>query len=85
MMDDQSIDAVTADHCHASSVWRQCALGSMFIARSLAHSVHEARDKETFAKSGVATQMGTQIHANDNYRRVVELVQSELLQQACMV
>ena len=31
---------------------------------------------EAAAKAGVATQMGTQIHAGDNYRRVVELVQS---------
>src|SRR6185503_7688211 len=27
-------------------------------------------------KAKIATQMGTQIHAGDNYRRVVELVQS---------
>ena len=27
------------------------------------------------AKKKLATQMGTQIHAGDNYRRVVELVQ----------
>ena len=32
--------------------------------------------REAAAKANVATQMGTQIHATDNYRRVVELVQS---------
>ena len=32
--------------------------------------------REAAAKAKVATQMGTQIHASDNYRRVVELIQS---------
>ncbi len=31
---------------------------------------------EAAARARVATQMGTQIHASDNYRRVVELVQA---------
>ena len=81
MIDDKSIDAVTvstADHCHApASVAAMRAGKHVYCEKPLAHSVHEARVmRETFAKSGVATQMGTQIHANDNYRRVVELVQS---------
>ena len=32
--------------------------------------------REAAKKAKVATQMGTQIHAGSNYRRVVELVQS---------
>ncbi|MFZ4795742.1 MAG: Gfo/Idh/MocA family protein, partial [Blastocatellia bacterium] len=45
--------------------------------KPLTHSVWEARIiREAAAKAKVATQMGTQIHASDNYRRVVELVQS---------
>jgi predicted dehydrogenase len=32
--------------------------------------------RETCKQMKVATQMGTQIHATDNYRRVVELIQS---------
>ena len=81
MIDDKSIDAVTvstADHCHAlASVAAMRAGKHVYCEKPLAHSVHEARVmRETFAKAGVATQMGTQIHANDNYRRVVELVQS---------
>ena len=32
--------------------------------------------REAAAKHQVATQMGTQIHAGDNYRRVVELIQT---------
>ncbi|MDA0285691.1 MAG: gfo/Idh/MocA family oxidoreductase, partial [Planctomycetota bacterium] len=31
---------------------------------------------EAAKKHGVATQLGTQIHAGDNYRRVVEIIQS---------
>jgi len=39
--------------------------------------VYEARViREAAEKAKVATQMGTQIHAGDNYRRVVELVRS---------
>mgnify|MGYP000187343021 CR=1 FL=1 len=34
------------------------------------------RLREAAEKANVATQMGTQIHAGDNYRRVVELIQS---------
>jgi hypothetical protein len=49
----------------------------VFCEKPLAHSVHEARVmQETYLKSKVATQMGTQIHAGDNYRRVVELIQA---------
>ncbi|MFN8711023.1 MAG: Gfo/Idh/MocA family protein, partial [Planctomyces sp.] len=41
------------------------------------YNVEEARIiREAAAKANVATQMGTQIHAGDNYRRVVELIQS---------
>jgi predicted dehydrogenase len=32
--------------------------------------------REAAAKTKVATQMGTQIHASNNYRRVVEMIQS---------
>ena len=81
MIDDKSIDAVavsTADHSHAlASVAAMRAGKHVYCEKPLAHSVHEARVmRETYAQTGVATQMGTQIHANDNYRRVVELVQS---------
>ena len=34
---------------------------------------------ETAAREKVVTQMGTQIHAGDNYRRVVEIVQAGVL------
>jgi predicted dehydrogenase len=50
----------------------------VYCEKPLGHSVEEARVvRDTYAecKGKVATQMGTQIHATDNYRRVVELVQ----------
>src|SRR5262249_59723608 len=43
----------------------------------LTHTVSEARlVAETAAKKKRVTQMGTQIHAGSNYRRVVELIQT---------
>jgi predicted dehydrogenase len=49
----------------------------VYCEKPLAHSVHEVRVmRETAAKMKVATQMGTQIHSEDNYRRVVELVKA---------
>jgi predicted dehydrogenase len=49
----------------------------VYCEKPLTHSVSEARViREAAARAKVATQMGTQIHAGDNYRRVVELVQS---------
>ena len=49
----------------------------VYCEKPLTHNVWEARIiREAAATAKVATQMGTQIHAGDNYRRVVELVQT---------
>ena len=52
-----------------------CDLGKhVYCEKPLTHTVSEARTiAELAAKAKVATQMGTQIHASDNYRRVVEI------------
>jgi predicted dehydrogenase len=83
MLDEQhaSIDAVvvsTADHTHAPATAAALSLGkAVYCEKPLTHTVHEARTvAQLAARHRVATQMGTQIHAEDNYRRVVELVQS---------
>lgn len=81
MLDQKDIDAVivsTPDHHHALASVAAMQRGKhVYCEKPLAHSVHEARRvQEAFKQSKVATQMGTQIHATDNYRRVVELVQS---------
>ncbi|MCG8583264.1 MAG: Gfo/Idh/MocA family oxidoreductase [Pirellulales bacterium] len=79
-LDQKNIDAVvisTADHHHAPCAVEAMRRGQhVYCEKPLAHTVEEARVvRDTFNKSKVATQMGTQIHATDNYRRVVELLQ----------
>jgi predicted dehydrogenase len=81
LLDQKGIDAVvvsTPDHCHA--VVSMGALRSgrhLYCEKPLARTVSEARIvTDTARKSGLVTQLGTQIHAGNNYRRVVELVQS---------
>ncbi|MEM7479097.1 MAG: Gfo/Idh/MocA family oxidoreductase [Planctomycetota bacterium] len=78
------IDAVvvgTTDHHHAPATIRAIQAGKhVYCEKPLTHTVQEARIiAEAAAKAGVATQMGTQIHAGDNYRRVVEIVQAGTL------
>lgn len=77
----KSIDAVmvsTPDHTHAPAAAMAMRHGKhCYCEKPLAHSVYETRMLAKIAKEAkVVTQMGTQIHATDNYRRVVELVQS---------
>ncbi len=67
-----------AEHTHAFATLPALKLRKhVYCEKPLTHSVWEARVITEAAKAaGVATQMGTQIHAGTNYRRVVELVQS---------
>ena len=81
LLEQTDLDAVvvsTADHVHAPASVGAMKLGKhVYCEKPLTHSVYEARvAAETAAKYKVATQMGTQIHAENNYRRVVELIQS---------
>ena len=78
------MDAVvvgTADHHHAPASIRAIRAGMhVYCEKPLTHTVQEARILAKAAtKAGVATQLGTQIHAEDNYRRVVEIVQAGVL------
>ena len=80
---DEGIDAVvisTADHHHALAAVAAMQAGKhVYVEKPLAHTVAEARRmQEVYAeqKGKVATQMGTQIHATDNYRCVVELIRA---------
>ncbi len=75
------IDAVvigTTDHHHAPASIRAIRAGKhVYCEKPLTHTVQEARIIAMEAKkAGVATQLGTQIHADDNYRRVVEIIQA---------
>jgi len=80
-LDQKDIDAVicaTTDHTHAFvNVWAMNRGKHVYCEKPLANSVHEAHVvRETYIKNKdkLATQMGTQIHASDNYRRMVELI-----------
>lgn len=77
----KDIDAVliaTPDHHHASAALRAMQHGyHVYCEKPLAHSVYETRAlQRTAVEKQLATQMGTQIHAGDNYRRVVELIRA---------
>ena len=77
----QLFDAVvvsTCEHTHAFATLPALQLGKhVYCEKPLTHGVWEARViREAANKAKVATQMGIQIHAGNNYRRVVELVQS---------
>ncbi len=77
----QDFDAVvisTCEHTHAFATLPALQLRKhVYCEKPLAYNIWETRlIREASAKANVATQMGTQIHAGDNYRRVVELVQS---------
>lgn len=81
LLDQKDLDAVvvsTTEHTHALASLAAMKRGKhVYCEKPLAHSVYEARlMRETAKQMKVATQMGTQIHASDNYRRVVELIQS---------
>lgn len=76
----KDIDAVVvscAEHTHAVATLPALKMGKhVFCEKPLTHSIWEARQITEAARAAkVATQMGTQIHAGTNYRRVVELVQ----------
>lgn len=81
MLDEGGLDAIvvsTPDHTHAppSAAALQSGL-HVYCEKPLTHSVWEARRVTDLAReNGLVTQMGTQIHAGDNYRRVVELIRS---------
>ncbi|MFA7693103.1 MAG: Gfo/Idh/MocA family oxidoreductase [Candidatus Hydrogenedentales bacterium] len=68
----------TCEHTHAFATLPALQLGKhVYCEKPLTHGIWEARIiREAAEKAGVATQMGTQIHAEKNYRRVVELIQS---------
>jgi predicted dehydrogenase len=82
-LDQRNIDAVvcsTTDHTHAFvNVWAMNRGKHVYCEKPLANSVEEAHMvRKTYLKNKhkIATQMGTQIHASDNYRRMVELIRN---------
>lgn len=77
----RDFDAVVVsvcEHAHAFATLPALQLGKhVYCEKPLTYNIEEARIiREAAAKAKVATQMGTQIHAGENYRRVVELIQT---------
>ncbi len=68
----------TPDHWHALTTIEAMEAGKdVFVEKPLCHSINEGREMvETAKKYKRITQMGNHIHSGDNYRRVVEMVQS---------
>lgn len=84
ILDDSSIDVVTIvtpDHWHTKIAIEALKSGKhVYCEKPLTHNVVEARAVRLAAeKANVVTQMGTQMHAQDNFRRVAELVRSGVI------
>lgn len=83
-IDVKGLDGVvvsTPDHTHAGPTLASLQRGlAVYCEKPLTHTVAEARKVGEFTKRYKnVTQMGTQIHAGDNYRRVVEMVQGGVI------
>lgn len=81
LLDQRDLDAVvvaTPDHVHAvAAKWALESGRHVYCEKPLARTISEARAvTEAARKHRRVTQIGTQIHAGSNYRRVVELVQT---------
>lgn len=81
LIDLKDLDGIvvsTPDHTHAVAVVAALKSGRhVYCEKPLARTVSETRIMTDLArKQKRVTQLGTQIHAGGNYRRVVELVQS---------
>jgi hypothetical protein len=78
----RQLDAVviaTCEHTHAFAVLPAIKMGlHVYVEKPMTHGTWEARvcREAAAAHPKVVTQMGIQMHASDNSRRVVELIQS---------
>lgn len=77
----REFDAVvvsTCEHTHAFATMMALRLNKhVYCEKPLTHGIWESRRiREVAAQTKVATQMGIQLHASDNYRTVVELIQA---------
>ena len=84
VVDRKDVDAVlvaTPDHVHAAATMAALRAGKhVYCEKPLTHTVFEARQvADMAARMKRVTQMGTQIHAGNNYRRVVELIESKAI------
>jgi predicted dehydrogenase len=81
LLDQKDLDAIligTPDHTHAVATVAALRSGRhVYCEKPLTRTISECRVvEETAKKYRCVTQLGTQIHAGNNYRRVVELIQT---------
>ena len=81
---DSEFDAAvvsTTEHTHAFAVLPALERKKhVYCEKPLAHNLRETRLlTEAARKAGVVTQMGTQLHATNNFRRLVEMVQGGVI------
>lgn len=86
LLDQKQIDAVVVaipDHSHAVATVAALRSGRhVYCEKPLTRTISECRIvMETTRRTRRVTQIGTQIHAGTNYRRVVELVRSGAIGQ----
>jgi predicted dehydrogenase len=84
MLDRKDIDAcviATPDHWHGITTIMACQSGKdVYCEKPLAHRINEGRAMvQAVEKYKRISQMGNLIHAEENYRRVVEIVRSGVL------
>ncbi len=84
LVDQPGLDAIvvaTPDHTHAVASMAALESGRhLYCEKPLTRTVSEARlVTETARRLKRVTQIGTQIHAGGNYRRVVELIRSDAI------
>lgn len=82
--EEKNIDAVsvsTPDHTHAVASMAAMRRGKhVYCQKPLCHNVYEVRRLTMAAREhGVVTQMGTQLHATMEMKRLVEMIQSGLI------
>jgi predicted dehydrogenase len=84
MLERNDLDAIvigTPDHTHAVAAVAALQSGRhVYCEKPLAHTVSEARRiAEVAKKHHRITQMGTQIHATNNYHQVVDAIQGGVI------
>ena len=79
--DFDAVLVATCEHTHAMATMLALRHGKhVYCEKPLTHDIYEARQvRELAAKTKVTTQMGIQIHAGENYHRVVELVRAGVI------
>jgi predicted dehydrogenase len=84
VIDRKDIDAVavcTPDHNHAPIAMAALKANKhVYCEKPLCHTIYEVLALINEARQRkLVTQMGTQIHASDNYRRVVDIIQAGVI------